>query len=290
MPARTALLDVELVEDRLRLRIARAVRLPLHAQPLVDLVEAVVRIEDAAHDELRRDRAVPAVLLQPERDVVSTHAAITVELRPVSERDRAAGIAAVALYAETEVLAVAPRRQLAELAARRQQRHVRIAEPERSEPAQLLAEVEREPRAAGQHGVDDRRRHEVVGHEQPFRLRSERVGERLHELRHDRQAGGGAVPAESLEELRAAAQRAVQVERRNRPARALPRTLAAREQDDGTVVALDEPRRHDADHALVPVVAPDDVRLAPPFRFRPLLDLCDRRAQDLLLDALAVAV
>src|SRR3954447_26523697 len=84
MPARTALLDVELVEDRLRLRIARAVRLPLYAQPLVDLVEAVVRIEDAAHDELRRDRAVPPVLLQPERDVVPTDPAITVELRPVS--------------------------------------------------------------------------------------------------------------------------------------------------------------------------------------------------------------
>src|SRR5215212_5563053 len=64
MPSRAAGLDVELVEDRLRLWIATPVRAPLGAKPLVKLVEAVVGVEQASHDELRRYGAVPAILLQ----------------------------------------------------------------------------------------------------------------------------------------------------------------------------------------------------------------------------------
>src|SRR5262245_52967081 len=138
MPSGAAGLDVELGEDLLRQRLACAVRRPLSAQPLVQLVEPIVRIEDTADDELRRDGAVPAVLLEPERDVVAPDSAEAVEPRPLSERDRATGIAPVALHAEAEMLPVSDRREVAELAPRREQRHVRVAEPERREPSQLL--------------------------------------------------------------------------------------------------------------------------------------------------------
>src|SRR2546426_7617240 len=72
MPRRRAVRrETELVEDRLRGRLALT-GAPLRTQPRVEFLEAVVRIEDSAHDELWRDGAVPVVLLQPERDVVAT--------------------------------------------------------------------------------------------------------------------------------------------------------------------------------------------------------------------------
>ena len=59
---------------------------------------------------------------------------------------------------------------------------------------------------------------------------------------------------------------------------------------DRPVVALDEPRRDDADHAFVPALAGDDVAAMAALRLRPLLDLRDRFAQDALLDRLPLAV
>src|SRR5262249_33642119 len=158
----TACLDVELVEDRLRLGIAAAVCKPLRTQPFVELVEAIVGIEDATHDELRRDRAVPMVLLQAEGDVVPSDTAGTVELGSLAERNRSARVTPVTLQTETQMLSVTDRCQFAELAPRRKQRHVRVAEAERRKPPQLLAQLERQLRAARQHGVDDGQRHEIV--------------------------------------------------------------------------------------------------------------------------------
>ena len=83
------------------------------------------------------DGAVPAVLLQPERDVVAARPAGTVELPAEAERDRAARVGAVAADAEAQMLALADRRELAELAAGGEQRHLRVAEPERREPREL---------------------------------------------------------------------------------------------------------------------------------------------------------
>src|SRR5438067_7811180 len=160
MPARPAGLDPELFEDRLRERIA-SVRLPLPAQPRVQHLEAFVGLEDAADDELRRDSAVPLVLLEPKRDVVPPHAPQPVQLRPLAERDRAARIDPVTAYAEPQMLALPHRRKLRDLAGGREQRHLRIAEAERRETAQLTAEPERQLRTARQDGVDDGRRHEV---------------------------------------------------------------------------------------------------------------------------------
>ena len=130
MALRPSLLDLELVEDPLRMRLARF-RGPLCPEPGVDLIEAVVGVEDTTHDELRRHGPVPVVLLQTKRDVVTSRASVTVELGALSEGDGAAGVAAVAMDAETEVLPVADGRELAELAARREQRDIGIGQAER---------------------------------------------------------------------------------------------------------------------------------------------------------------
>src|SRR2546426_11099551 len=116
MPPRSALFDLELVEDRLRLRLA-PLRLPLLSKPAIDLVETVVGIEDTAHDELRRDSAVPVVLLQAERDVVPSVTAVGVGPRSLTQSKRTTPIAAVALPAAPEMLPAPHRRQPPALAA-----------------------------------------------------------------------------------------------------------------------------------------------------------------------------
>src|SRR5215470_16487300 len=54
--------------------------------------------------------------------------------------------------------------------------------------------------------------------------------------------------------------------------------------------ALDETRRDDADHALVPVLAPDDEPATLPPLLGPALDHTRRLAQDPVLDRLPLAV
>ena len=102
---------------------------------------------------------------------------------------------------------------------------------------------------------------EIVVGEQRVGVGAERPGERLELLGLDRQPRRGPVPAEALEVLGAGAEARVQVEGADRPARALPVALGARDQHDRPVVPLDEARGDDADDALVPVGAGDDVPL-----------------------------
>src|SRR5258708_4755501 len=78
--------------------------------------EALLCREDSADDELRRDGAVPAVLLQPERDVVTSGTAVRIEALPEPEGDRAAGVEAVTPHPEAQVFPLADRREIAELA------------------------------------------------------------------------------------------------------------------------------------------------------------------------------
>ena len=118
------------------------------------------------------------------------------------------------------------------------------------------------------------------------------VGERLDVLRLDREAGGGAVAAEALEVL-GAGERARRAGRRRCPRGPSPssrRRGGAGDQDDRAAVPLDEPRGDDADHALVPVLAGDDVAAAAAAGIGPRLDLGGRRAEDPVLDGLALAV
>ena len=66
--------------------------------------------------------------------------------------------------------------------------------------------------------------------------------------------------------------------------------LRSGDQDDGAVEALDEARRDDPDHALVPVLAPDHVAAPALLGLGPRLDFGNRRAQDPVLDRLPVLV
>src|SRR2546422_330066 len=87
MSFRPTVLQFELVKDPLGVSITLP-RVPLRAQPRVDLVEAVVGVEDATHHELRRHRSVPVILLKAEGNVVTALTPVAVELGPLPERDR----------------------------------------------------------------------------------------------------------------------------------------------------------------------------------------------------------
>src|SRR6185503_15954948 len=76
-------LGEDLRGDRVTLVLAELVDEP-RAQALV----GVVRVEDPAHDELRRDRSVPVVRLEAERDVEAAFRSEAVELAAEPERDR----------------------------------------------------------------------------------------------------------------------------------------------------------------------------------------------------------
>src|SRR5581483_478708 len=206
--------------DRLRLR-AEPARAPLGRQPLAQLEVALGRLEDPADDELRRRRAVPGVLLEAEGDVVVAHTAEAVELGAEPERDRRTGRPPRVADAEAQVLAVADRGQIGELAAGDEQGDAWVAETERREAAELRAELERE-RRAGDDRVDDRHRPQIVLGEVLVRVGGERGRERVDVLGPDREPGGRAMAPEALEVLGAGGEPGVEVEGGDAAAAALP--------------------------------------------------------------------
>ena len=105
---------------------------------------ALGRLEDLTDDELRRDRPVPAVLLEAEEDVVAHFAPRAVGVAAEPERDRRAGGPVTVAYAEAEMLPVRRLSDVREIARREEERHARVAEPERGEMAELHGEVERQ--------------------------------------------------------------------------------------------------------------------------------------------------
>src|SRR6478672_10720363 len=106
MPPRSALGEPELREDRLGIGVARLLA-PFALQPLALGDVAVVGLEHVTHVELRRDRAVPLVRLELERDVEETGPAQAFEPSAEPERDRAPRVAPVRAHAELQVLALA---------------------------------------------------------------------------------------------------------------------------------------------------------------------------------------
>ena len=98
------------------------------------------------------------------------------------------------------------------------------------------------------------------------------------------------MPAEALQVRRAGGECPVQVEARDRPPRPLPLVSLPGDHHDRPVEALDEAGGDDADHALVPALAPDHIAVPAPLRLRPALDDGDRLPEDSLLDHLPVAV
>ena len=188
------------------------------------------------------------------------------------------------------MLAFPDRPELGGLAADGEQGDRRIAEPEGGQTLELLAEIQGQLPPVGD-GVDREARHEIAVREHLVRVASKASPKRSDVVRQDREPGCGPVAAVALEVLRARAQAAVQVERRDRAARPDPGALLrARDEDDRTVEALHEPRGHDPDHAAVPVLAGDDVRAATALRLGPGLDLPDGVAEDPVFDPLPVPV
>src|SRR5438309_8167747 len=103
-----AVSQVKLGEDGRCGRIAHLrVLPPFGFEPLAQLGIALAGLEDLADVQLRRDGAVPAVLLEPERDVIAADVAKPVELGAEAERDRAAGVAPILSDAEAQVLPLA---------------------------------------------------------------------------------------------------------------------------------------------------------------------------------------
>ena len=70
---------------------------------------------------------------------LSIRAVQAVELAAEAERDRRAGVAAALADPEAQMLALADERRVDRLAARHEQRHVRVAEPERRQPLELAS-------------------------------------------------------------------------------------------------------------------------------------------------------
>ena len=164
-----------------------------------------------------------------------------------------------------------------------------IPQPERRQALELRAEVERQLGAAHD-GVHAHDRREILLGEILRRACGEGLGKGLDVLRADGETGGRPVSAPAAEQARAGAECAVQVESRDRAPGARPLLVAARNEHDRAVEALDEPRRDDPDHPAVPVFACEHVAAAALLRFRPLGNLGKSLAQDPVLDRLAVAV
>src|SRR5919198_490377 len=221
-------------------------------------------IENPPDNELRRDRPVPLVFLETEGDVERSLLPKSVELPPEAEGDRTARVAGPVLDPKPEVLAVADR-------------------------GDVGAEVERQLGAVHQR-VDDRQRTQLGFGEVLVGMLGERRREGVDIARFDREARCRAVAPEPREMIRTGGEPAVEVERARRSTGSLPLAFATRDQDDGAVVSLDEPRRDDPDHAFVPVLSREHVGVLTPFWLGPRLDLFDRFPQDPLFDRLPVAV
>jgi hypothetical protein len=164
------------------------------------------------------------VLLEPERDVEEADGSKAIELCPLSERDRAPGVAPVLANPEAQVLPVADGRRRDGLGRGDEEGDVGVAQAEGRHPRELLCEVERQV-ARGDHGVDCDDLEGVVEGDVLVGVPGEGVGERWDVLLGDRETGRRSVPAESLEVARARREPRVQVEARNRATRALPRIL-----------------------------------------------------------------
>ena len=212
-----------------------------------------------------------------------------VELPAEAERDRAAGIAGAVLDPEAQVLPVSDGPDVAELAARHEQGDAGISETERRQARELGAEIQRQFRAVHER-IDHGPRPELLLGQIRIGVRREGDRERLNLSGLDREPGRRAVTPEADELLGTGRETAVEVEAAGGTARAFPLALAARDQDHRPVEALDEARGDDADHALVPALAGDDVSTAAALLLGPRRDLGERVAQDPLLDRLPVAV
>jgi hypothetical protein len=170
-----------------------------------------------------------------------------------------------------------------------QQRHARVSEPAGLEAGQLVGQLQRQL-GGSHHGVDVHGPAHVLPVQSRSRVVRQQLGEAFDPERVDRQARGGAMAAELLQLPGARAQPGVQVVCGDAAPRALGTLVADRDQHHRPAVALDQTRRHDPDHALVPVGRRQHVGAAlSPDGVASLHLLCGQ-LEDLFLDRLAAAV
>src|SRR3954447_20107521 len=170
------------------------------------------------------------------------------------------------------MLALPHRAELGELTPDREQGHAGIPQPERRQALELRAQVECQLGAANDR-VHTHDRREILLGEILRRAGGEGLGEGLDVLWEDGETGGRPVSTPAAEQAGAGPECAMQVENRNRAAGARPLLVAARDEHDGAVEALDETRGDDPDYPAVPVFACEHVAAAALLRFRPLGNL-----------------
>ena len=145
------------------------------------------------------------------------------------------------------------RAHVVKAASRDQQTRRGVAHPARLQRLELLGQAQAQL-VPGDHGVDALDALQQVGREHRLGVRLERGAEGLELRGVDGQARRGAVAAVAAQVRRPRIQRAEQVKAGD----AAPRPAAAlaleRHQHRGAVVAFDDPRGDDPDHARVPVL------------------------------------
>src|SRR4029450_8402815 len=99
-------------------------------------------------------------------------------------------------------------------------------------------------------------------HEWRVGVGPERFGEGADPSRNDRKAGCRSVAAEADGVLGEDGEGAGGIERRQGAPGALPLAVGSRNEDDGPVETLHEPRGDDADQALVPGLVGEDAAAA----------------------------
>ena len=242
------------------------------------------RTEGAQHDA-RLDRAVPAVALEPQRDVARRVGGE--RLLSGAEGD-SAGAHPRAQEREARVLALLPHAGHVRDARRRhEQRRLRVAHPEWPQQVELLGQLEAEL-AAGHHGVDALDGDQVVRSERRTGVARERLAERLEEGRLELDTGRHPMAAEAGEMARAGGEPAVEVVCGDAAPRPAPgaAVLVQCDHHGGPAPPLDEPRRDDAHDPRVPAAVRHDQ--CGPARLRRAGGV--GRKQDARLRLLAVAV
>src|SRR5439155_546585 len=86
-------------------------RPPFVGEPGAELSIAIRGVEDVPDHELRGNRPVPAIRLEPEGDVVVDRTAVAIELAPLAERDPSR-TGSIHAHRELEMLSVAHRAEL----------------------------------------------------------------------------------------------------------------------------------------------------------------------------------
>ena len=211
------------------------------------------RVELAQHDA-RLDRAVPVVDLEPHRGVDRV---VVPDPEPRAAEGDAERPVGAAVEAEAGVLALAHRPHVADPGRRDEQPHPRVAHPERGRGGDSSSARSRPRLGAADHRVDPLGPAQVLRAEHGSRRgrrrpRGRRRGSRLAAPARRRRGARRSRPgAPSTPRAPASRSKPGMLRPEPRP----PPSPSSEIDDDRPVVALDQARGDDPDHARVPALA-----------------------------------